>query len=166
IHHRAPVWMILTIFGFVGASQILKIKVSQTRQLILLGLVFLIAYFGFNKVVYDQYLPKAIEHGLFYGFETLFYSINKILGLEGDIVEKYMYPPSPTAIFSEDYNYISSLKLILSFTLILFIPFLKLIIKKTSFSSLNSKDLLFVTLLFCFVAEHIFYSMLGLSLIH
>lgn len=157
IHHRAPIWMILTLFGLIGISWIID---RNRHKLVFLALSFLILYLAFNKVAFNQYLPKAVEYGLSFGFDTLNYSIYKIVGLK-ETTQNYMYPPSPAFIYSDEYNTINSIKH-LSFMILTSWAFLfkiKKIFKSGKEMSIN--DTIFLTLFSCLIAESITYFMIG-----
>ena len=117
VHHRAPIWMILTVGAVVLftalSSWLLKLKFEFKLKYLLL--FFVVTYLTFNQVIYKQYLPKITEIGGIEGFDTFFRSIESIfLGRESHI-EKYMYPPSASFLYSFEYNIFSLIKVIIIF---------------------------------------------------
>lgn len=171
MHHRAPVWEILLLLvgNIILFFNVFFLKNKNTKKYITHHLAFalIVIYFTFNKVIYEQYIPKASELSRILGFYTLEDILHSLFANPSTHVEKYMFSNSPIAFHSVEYNVISIIKWILILIPSCIFLFINL---KTSFNKikinrrsigLGPEILLFYTLLSIFFIEIFAYFILG-----
>lgn len=167
MHHRVPFWMILTLVGTNLYSFLISLlrdkKVKGTNFNLLLA--FTVVYLGFNRVLYEQYLPNIFEMSMAEGFATLSSSIMELIGYSTTTIKKYMYPPSPAYLYSADYSAIAIFKyVVIILPVIIFIGYIVTKAIKNGVLEIDTKDpkyLLFCSLLFTSFFEEIPYFIMG-----
>ncbi|MFZ5633028.1 MAG: DUF1616 domain-containing protein [Bacillota bacterium] len=167
VHHRVPVWIILTMVGYnlfnaiFNYSKQAKIKLTCFYLLV----CFIVVYLGFNKVIYKNYFPIVATLSSLGGIDTLIYFINDLLKSSHTDLDKYMYPSHPHIFFSRLYSITTISKYFVILTPTIFyignslLRFSKK--KKNSTNKQIALVLLFYALLFTMVVEYVAYFILG-----